>query len=826
MSSTTSTPASLPAKILLPLILILFFASGCAALIYEVVWYQLLSLVIGSSAISLGILLATFMGGLCLGSYCLPKITRPEQHPLMVYGAIELGIGLFGLAVLWGLPLIDGFYIASVQGGMPGMLMRGVLAAIMLLPPTFLMGASLPAISRFIAASPRGVTWWGWLYAGNTIGAVLGCLLAGFILLRLYDQAFATYVAVLINFAAAAGSFALAQASPAVSLNVETAKPAVPPTDAQAPVETDGAAAIYWAIGISGAAALGAQVVWTRFLAMLFGQTVYAFSVILAVFLAGLAIGGGIGALLLRWIKPRPALAWSQILLAGAIAYAAYMITQVLPFMEEIRTVNGWEMSLTDLTRAAMAMLPGALLWGASFPFALAAAGTGSADPARPVARVYAANTFGAIIGALAASLVLVATIGTRDTQRVMLVLVALGGLILLAQMLRRSRGARAGLLGGAIAASAAAVGVLAWTLPEQPGELVAFGHQVPSLSPYAKVIEVVEGRTSSIAITRVGDGHTQISVGGHVEATTIPFDMSLQRMMTHLPALLHPNPQKVLNIGFGAGVTAGSYTFHPKVKSITLVELEPKVPPISTKYFGAFNNFVKDDPRTRLLFDDGRHFIKTTAETFDIIASDPIDVWVKGTAGIYSTDYFRKVKERLNPGGYFTLYVPLYESSEETVRTSFATFFEVFPNAIVWANLANGYGYDLVLMGPKDDGPVRIDIDAMEERLRSPEYKTLAQSLAFIGFPTATDLYATYLGDRDSMGDWLKGAQINTDRNMRLQYVAGWAIHANMADPLYRRILAMRKLPRPYFTGSDAGLGELYRRMHMPQAGQFWTGQ
>src|SRR5690606_7669989 len=183
------------------------------------------------------------------------------------------------------------------------------------------------------------------------------------------------------------------------------------------------------------------------------------------------------------------------------------------PFLEEIRTINGWEMSAADLTRAAMAMLPGALLWGASFPFALAAAGAGSIDPARPVARVYAANTFGAILGALASSLVLVATIGTRDTQRVMLVLVALGGLILLAQMLRRSQGVRAAALGAAIIASAAGVGALAWTLPEQPGQLVAFGHQVPSLSPYAEVVEVVEGRTSSIAITRVGDGHTQISV-------------------------------------------------------------------------------------------------------------------------------------------------------------------------------------------------------------------------------------------------------------------------------------------------------------------------
>jgi len=824
MSSPATMPASLPANLLLPLILLLFFLSGCAALIYEVVWYQLLSLVIGSSAISLGILLATFMGGLCLGSYFLPRFVGPDQHPLVVYGVIEFGIGIFGLAVLWCLPLIDGFYIASVQGGMPGMMMRGVLAAIMLLPPTFLMGASLPAISRFIAASPRGVSWWGWLYAGNTIGAVLGCLLAGFILLRLFDQAFATYVAVLINFAAAAGSFALAKASPAVTLVVEKSEEAVPA--AAAPEQSDGAAAVYWAIGISGAAALGAQVVWTRFLAMLFGQTVYAFSVILAVFLAGLAVGGAIGSLLLRWINPRVALAWAQILLAGAMAWATYMITQILPWLEEIRTVNGWEMSATDLTRAAMAMLPGALLWGASFPFALAAAGAGSADPARPVARVYAANTFGAIIGALASSLYLIATIGTRDTQRVMLVLVALGGLILLAQMLRRARGVRAALLGGGIVASIAGVGALAWTLPEQPGELVAFGHQVPSLSPYAQVVEVVEGRTSSIAITRVGTNDFQISVGGHVEATTIPFDMSLQRMMTHLPSLMHPNPQKVLNIGFGAGVTAGSYTFHPRVKSITLVELEPKVPPISTKYFGPFNNFVKNDPRTRLLFDDGRHFIKTTAETFDIIASDPIDVWVKGTAGIYSTDYFRKVKERLNKGGYFTLYVPLYESSEETVRTSFATFFEVFPNAIVWANLANGYGYDLVLMGPKDDGPIKIDIDAMEQRLRSPEYKTLAQSMSFVGFPSATDLYATYLGDLASMGEWLKGAQINTDRNMRLQYVAGWAIHANMADPLYRKILAMRKIPRPYFTGSEAALGELYRRMHAPQAGQVWTGQ
>jgi spermidine synthase len=215
-----------------------------------------------------------------------------------------------------------------------------------------------------------------------------------------------------------------------------------------------------------------------------------------------------------------------------------------------------------------------------------------------------------------------------------------------------------------------------------------------------------------------------------------------------------------------------------------------------------------------------------TTKETFDIIAADPIDVWVKGTAGIYSTDYFRKVKERLNPGGYFTLYVPLYESSEETIRTEFATFFEVFPNATVWANLANGYGYDLVLMGQKDPGPLKIDIDQMEQRLRQPNYSTLARSMQFIGFQSASDMYATYLGDQASMAEWLKGAQLNTDRNMRLQYVAGWAIHANMADPLYRKILAMRKLPVPYFNGTPQTMQMLGAKLQAPQSGQVWTGQ
>jgi spermidine synthase len=807
MSSPAQTSANPPAALLLPLVLLLFTASGCAALIYEVGWYQMLQLAIGASAVSLGILLATFMGGLCLGSWCLPRLARTGTHPLKVYALIELGIGICGVAVLWGLPLIDDVYFAGDQGGFAGMLMRGGLCAICLLAPTFLMGASLPAISRFITATPRGVAWWGWLYAGNTLGAVAGCLLAGFYLLRFHDMAVATYVAVAINAAIALASFLLAKAAPAVSLtmaedgaNVATAEESGDPLP------------VYLVIGLSGAAALGAEVVWTRQLGMLFDGTTYAFSLILAVFLIGLGIGSGLGALALRHLRARPALGWCQILLAVAIAWAAWMISRVLPFLPEPRSLNGWEVALTNLLRSAAALLPAALLWGASFPLAMAAAKRSGDDPARPVARVYAANTFGGIVGALAASLVLIAWIGTRDTQRTMLVLVGIGGLTLLLPGLTR----KGALAGAGIASATAAIALLAWVLPQQPGELVAFGKQIRALAPYAQVLEVQEGRNSSLAITRVGDGSLQISVAGHVEATNEPFDMSLQRMIGHIPALIHPAPAKVLGIGFGAGVSAGSFVPYASVKSITVVEMEPKVPPTSAKYFGPFDNDVKSDPRTHIVYDDGRHFIMTTKEKFDIIASDPLDVWVKGTASIYSKDYFEKVKAHLNPGGYFTLYVPLYESDEETVRSEFATFFSVFPNGTVWANLNEGQGYDLVLMGQAD--PVKIDIDAVERRLHSPQFAPVLRSMREIGFPTATSMYATYLGDEASMRDWLKGAQINTDRNLRLMYLAGWGINAEMADTLYRKIFAMRITPKPYFTGSPEALANLYGEMQRPQ--------
>lgn len=196
---------------LFPVLLLLFAASGCSALIYEIVWYQLLQLVIGSTAVSLGVLLATFMGGLCLGSFGLPRWVSGRHHPLRIYAWIEFGIGLCGLAALFGMPFVDRLYTSAVGHGFPAVLLRAMVCAACLIPPTALMGASLPAAARWIEASPEGVSYVGLLYGGNTAGAVFGCLLAGFYLLRVFDMAVATYVAAAINIAVAVTSLALAR---------------------------------------------------------------------------------------------------------------------------------------------------------------------------------------------------------------------------------------------------------------------------------------------------------------------------------------------------------------------------------------------------------------------------------------------------------------------------------------------------------------------------------------------------------------------------------------------------------------------------------------
>jgi spermidine synthase len=799
MATTAPTTTPLPSALedRLPLLLILVAASGCAALIYEVVWYQLLPLAIGSTSVSLGILLAAFMGGLCIGSLWLPRVL-PQRHPLQIYAALELGIGVCAILVQFGLPFLNRIYITGAEHGLPGMLLRATLAGICLLPPTILMGASFPVIIRWVERSRARVNWWGFLYGGNTAGAVFGCLLAGFYLLRIYDMATATYVAAAINLFVAAASLALAA-------NMPDHGAIHPITEPVRAVASESRWPIYLTIALSGACALAAEVIWTRLLSMLLLGTVYVFSIILAVFLTGLAIGSAAGSSLLKRIDSRAALGWCQILLTVTVAWAAYTIVHILPHWKDnvLVTNNAWRMYGLDLNRCLLALLPATIFWGASFPLACAAAAQLGGEPGIVAGEVYAANTVGGIAGALLMSLVLIPGIGSQQSQRLLVIASAVAGWLILAPLVRRSKVAAV-----ALAASVPLVCFLAWKVDPIPGDLIAYGRRMPINAGNSKILYTAEGRNSSVAISQWYNGTVYVNVNGHVEATTEPYDMTLQRMVGHLPALLHPDPRSVLGIGFGAGVSAGTFTRYPGIQKITICEIEPVIPPASTKFFAAQNYGVAHNPKTHIVFDDARHYLLTTTEKFDIIASDPLDVFIKGTAALYSREYFEAVKQHLNPGGMFTLYVPLYETDEPTIRSELATFFDAFPNGTLWANLREGQGYDMVFMGQIE--PLKIDLDEIQRRFNRPDYAAVRQSLADIEINSPYDLFSTYTGTGSDLQPWTQGALINTDKDLRLSYLAGWGINSDMADGLYREMLKYRRPPSEMFSGSPERLRPL----------------
>ena len=389
-------------------------------------------------------------------------------------------------------------------------------------------------------------------------------------------------------------------------------------------------------------------------------------------------------------------------------------------------------MFVADLKRCAWALLPPTFLWGASFPLACAAVARPNEDSGRLAGGIYGANTLGGIAGALVVSLWLIPWIGTAHSEQVLLALSALSGLLVLAPLVRERARSTSLRLAGGLAVSLVVAGLLGWNIDPIPGELIAYGRRMHANAGLSQILYTAEGINSSVAISRWDGGAIYVNVNGHVEATTEPYDMKLQRMVGHLPALLHPRPLSVLGIGFGAGVSAGTFTRYPTIQKITICEIEPVIPPASTRFFAREDYNVLHHPRTHMMYDDARHYLLTTSERFDVIVSDPLDVFIKGTAALYSKEYFEAVKQHLNPGGMFSLYVPLYESDERTVRSELATFFEVFPNATVWANLREGMGHDTVFLGQA--GPLTINLDEVQRRLDRPDYAPVAESLREVG--------------------------------------------------------------------------------------------
>jgi len=332
--------------------------------------------------------------------------------------------------------------------------------------------------------------------------------------------------------------------------------------------------------------------------------------------------------------------------------------------------------------------------------------------------------------------------------------------------------------------------------------------------------------------VTKVITGWRYFHGAGKIQASSNPQDMRLQRMLGHLSVLTRPDPgdvKDVLVVACGAGVTAGSFIPYPEIERITVCDIEPLVPKVVAPMFGEENYHIvdgidKENPHmvdgkeVRVVYDDGRHYIRTLPKDvkFDIITSDPIDPWVKGCAALNTIEYYEMCKEHLKPGGVMTLWMPLYESDEATVKSLITTFFKVFPNGVFFSNDLGAVGYDAVLLGYVE--PVKIDLDRLHETLNSPEYQRVKESLTEVGFGADTaslkiesnvwgnaaiSLLATYAGRAADMGEWMEGAQINTDRNLRLQYLAGMSVNTQTQTEILTGILKYYKFPEDIIIGS-----------------------
>jgi spermidine synthase len=792
-------------------IIVLLFASGCAALVYEVAWFQLLQIAVGSSAISLGILLAIFMGGMCAGSLLAPHLGS-GWNPLRLFALLELAVGSCGLLSIY-LVGIVGFLARRMS--LDNSSLSVIVACLPLVVPTMAMGAALPVLARCISTPRQRASWPGLLYAGNLAGAVAGALLAGFYLLRLFDTNHAIGTAAAIDLATAVGAWGIASRfRPASENSLATAA-------ASDPV---GSMNVYVAIGLSGVTALSAELLWTRLLSLSFGATVYAFSLIAAAFLIGLGVGSGVAPMLGRENNKhsRLLLGWCQILICAAVAWSAYLLSQAIPYwpVQPGAAANPWPAFRQDFLRSLMVVLPGAALWGASFPFAVTSLSASAHHASRTIARIYAANTAGAIIGSLGTILLLAKHVGTQRLEQSLIVLAAASGLTALASAPKAadSKSFKVRFAWMEWVAVALAAAVLVSDISPVPPVLIAYGRHSAAWLATSKVADTGsilysgEGLNDFIAVSRSGAGELNFHASGKVQASTATQDMRLQLLLGHLSHLVPPHPRSALVVGCGAGITAGALLIGPGVEKITIAELEPLVPKVASQYFGDSNHGVIQDSRVTVRIEDGRRYLSTTDEKFDIITTDLVDPWVRGVAALFTREFFDLAKQHLRPGGVVTQFVQLYGMSPEAVKSEIGTFVDAFPNTLIWGNPRDGEGYDLVMLGEVE--PVRIDVDQLQTLLGTPPYAPVAASLHSVGIDSGIDLLSTYAASGADLKPWLAGAAINHDSDLRLQYLAGLGMDREENGPIYREMLRYATFPQTTFTGSRSSVEQLRQRI------------
>jgi spermidine synthase len=785
---------------------VLFLVSGATGLVYELVWTRDLYLFFGSTIHSITTVVAAYMGGLGLGAYLLGRLADRRANPARLYGVLEIGIGVFGLVSAWVLEGVGSAYLAVARVLSPGVWpatgMKFLFAFTVLLVPTFLMGGTLPVLTRaFAGARLEGYRRQLALFYGlNTLGGVLGCALAGFVLIERVGLRGTLLGVGVLNLALGAAALLLARRpvqEAALPADAET-----PPAPAEPADERTRRLAI-WLIGVTAFASLLYEIGWTRVLVLVLGSSTYAFTTILAAFLAGIGLGS-----LLAVGPRRPA---RDLLLGAALVQAliAVFASLLFPFFGGlpvfvVATMQVGFLSAVDLLAlhalaAAAVVLPAAVGMGVSFPLLAELAAGGGGDTGGEAGRAYFANTVGSIVGSVLTGFVLIHLLGSERTLSLG-VLVNVGAAVWLVWWLvrgpdRRSAPQAVERIALLLAALALVIAFAtpSWshrTLDRGPtiygrekmnrGELDSYLRGVGS-----EQLSFEEGWNAAVSVWRNGAA-TWLKTNGKADASSLA-DMNTQVLVGLLPALAHPHPRRAFVVGFGSGVSVRALADAPGVERVDVAEIEGAVLRAS-RFFSDVNRGVLDEPKVHVIEDDARSALQLAREPYDVIASEPSNPWIAGIASLFTADYFRIAASRLRPDGILAQWLQTYKVPVGLVAVVVRNVRAVFPHVQIWyANPS-----DLIILASRE--PIRLDRRRVAAAFDTPgptsvamrEWLQMDRSGQFLG--------RFLLGERGSAELARGAAFVHSDDRPALEFVAARWLLVGAPSLVFDSLLAIKK--------------------------------
>ena len=749
MSTGIPQVSHIPPRTIRLALLALFFLSGLSSLVFEVVWIRLLSTILGNTVHATSTVLTAFMAGLALGSYAGGRVIDRRYDPLLVYGALEIGIAVSALGLTFVLdqtgPL--SIWLHQALSGAPLALSRYLFSFVLLAVPTTLMGATLPVLARHVTASRSvlGLSL-GRLYALNTLGAAAGCFLAGFVLIGSIGLTLAATTAAAVSAAVGAAALLLRSRS----------SPSPAPDRAAAPDRGSARRTLVLvAFALSGFASLGYEVVWTRVLTRFLGNSVYAFSAMLTTFLVGLALGSLVLSPFVDRLKRRIAL-----LGAVEIAVALYVLLAIFVYSWQLEALVGfgqpapaWDAPLGRFARAFSLLLLPTFLLGATFPLAARIYVSDLTSLGRNVGVLYSWNTMGAIAGAGLTGFVILPLLGIADAMMALALLgLAIGAALLLAEPSLRGP--------QRIVAAAALVLVgltLALTLPR---DVFRRAHELSS--PSTRLVHHEEGILGTVTVDEY-PGHLIMRIDGlDIAGTGLVYESSA-KALGHLPMLLHPDPRSAFVLGFGGGSTAHAISTYPTLERIDGAELSSAVLD-AAPLLESVNSSILDDPRVHIQVTDGRHALLTSRTSYDVITVDLLWPQTAGTGSLYTREFYEICHGRLADDGILVEWLHPGFIPPEHVGTIIRTMRSVFPHVSLWATR---HFHHLVLVASK--APLSVDYTRFVERLSHPP---TSLDLSRVGITHPAHMASYFIAANDDLHELMRGSDtLNTDDLPLIEY-------------------------------------------------------